>query len=326
MKPYYFYRKGREFGPFSAADLKKLKERGELQPEDLVWTPGMSGSVPAEKVEGLYCPAGTAGLLSVAVSPPPICKKIPLLPPPLPVARLGKSLPWVLLQKIWILGRRASYEICVTVQAFFLQIIELLEYLIAKTQPTDRQAVPISIDPITRIRASVGGILLLCVTAALSSNPEPEEPYAAQGGPTLAVAAEQTPRDNGQPADTKAIAAKDDKPEEIAERQPEPEETEKLAKTEDSEASTPGMRVPVRVPAATFSRFASQRPGSGYRFKLPSYRAPQVNTQYDVQADYQRQQAIMNAQEASRRAMRDFQYQTSGNLGAQGLMWVPSGN
>jgi hypothetical protein len=50
---YYYSQSGRRCGPVSGEQLKLLAASGQLQPTDLIWKEGMSGWVPAGKVNGL---------------------------------------------------------------------------------------------------------------------------------------------------------------------------------------------------------------------------------------------------------------------------------
>lgn len=62
----------REFGPFSAEQLKTLAAIGRLQPTDVVWTPGMSARVPAARVKNLFAmPNGRGGDTEVHAAPTP---------------------------------------------------------------------------------------------------------------------------------------------------------------------------------------------------------------------------------------------------------------
>ncbi len=53
--PEWYYAKDNvQHGPVSAAELRQLAGRGELQPEDLVWREGMDDWIAAKRVKGLF--------------------------------------------------------------------------------------------------------------------------------------------------------------------------------------------------------------------------------------------------------------------------------
>jgi len=51
---WYFAWGEREFGPYTADELKALAASGRLQPADEVWTKGMAGRVSATRVKNLF--------------------------------------------------------------------------------------------------------------------------------------------------------------------------------------------------------------------------------------------------------------------------------
>jgi len=51
---WYYAKDNKQFGPVSAAELKRLSQAGELRQEDLVWTEGMKEWLAARKVKGLF--------------------------------------------------------------------------------------------------------------------------------------------------------------------------------------------------------------------------------------------------------------------------------
>src|SRR5262249_6463605 len=51
---WYYSVDGKQQGPVTAADLKKLAEAGTLQATDLVWKEGMDAWAPAKTVKGLF--------------------------------------------------------------------------------------------------------------------------------------------------------------------------------------------------------------------------------------------------------------------------------
>lgn len=50
---WYLARGGEQSGPVTMAELKRLADRGELGPEDLIWSEGWSEWQPARTVNGL---------------------------------------------------------------------------------------------------------------------------------------------------------------------------------------------------------------------------------------------------------------------------------
>jgi hypothetical protein len=57
MADWYYAKEGRQYGPISAAELKRLAQSGELQPDDLVFGEGAKDWKPASSVRGLF-PSG----------------------------------------------------------------------------------------------------------------------------------------------------------------------------------------------------------------------------------------------------------------------------
>jgi hypothetical protein len=51
---WYVTREGRQFGPFSAGQLRKMAESGDLISSDQVWKQGMNEWVPASRIAGLF--------------------------------------------------------------------------------------------------------------------------------------------------------------------------------------------------------------------------------------------------------------------------------
>ena len=73
MSQEWYYAKGeRRHGPISSKQLRGLAESGELQPNDLVWTEGMTDWRPAHAVKGLMVTSPT---------PPPLHGPPPIMPP-----------------------------------------------------------------------------------------------------------------------------------------------------------------------------------------------------------------------------------------------------
>jgi hypothetical protein len=88
---WYFSHNGKESGPVTTAELKRLADRGDLGPEDLVWREGWVQRYAARTVKGLFAastaasppeyhrqPRGAAGATPFAgasSSPPPAGKR-----------------------------------------------------------------------------------------------------------------------------------------------------------------------------------------------------------------------------------------------------------
>lgn len=53
---WYYIHEGRQYGPVSGAEIKKLAAGGQLLPTDLVWKDGMPEWVPASRIKGLFTP------------------------------------------------------------------------------------------------------------------------------------------------------------------------------------------------------------------------------------------------------------------------------
>ena len=58
-KQWYYYSSGERQGPVSGSELKALADRGELQPDDLVWTERLGDWQPAKVVKGLFSARST---------------------------------------------------------------------------------------------------------------------------------------------------------------------------------------------------------------------------------------------------------------------------
>jgi hypothetical protein len=77
---WFYARKGKEFGPFTTAQLKRLGAAGQVRPTDLVWKTGMAKRVPARAVKGL-CPEATSTAKPQAAAAPRIRTPPPAKPP-----------------------------------------------------------------------------------------------------------------------------------------------------------------------------------------------------------------------------------------------------
>ena len=84
MATEWYYAKGnQQHGPVSAADIKALAQSGQLTPQDMVRTDGMTEWKPAASVKGLFG--------SPTVSPPPIPQSVVAPPPVAPIVATPAS-------------------------------------------------------------------------------------------------------------------------------------------------------------------------------------------------------------------------------------------
>jgi hypothetical protein len=86
-----------------------------------------------------------------------------------------------------------------------------------------------------------------------------------------------------------------------------------------------GVRVPIGVPRPSGDYGRRTWSTAGRQASAPAYNDWGAAARRAAQADYARQRAIEQAQYQSDRAMRNYQQQTSGQFGAMGLQWTPSG-
>jgi hypothetical protein len=326
-KPYHVFRKGSEFGPFSATELRALKERDQLRPDDLIWTPGMAGSVPAANVGGLYrpacvpaapsqpCPAGVVPQRSVAIAWPPRIVPPPS-PPPAAANAVWRSRVRALATRTAVLGKRAFYEACITAQAILLQTSDFLRYLASKACPANRQPLAIAIDPATRLRARVGGIILLLVALMLIDSETQTRPAFMQES-NLATTSAGTPANDEQRYDAGTLVDGSKTSGNTAGPWFGGEETERPVERKQSRQSTLGIRVPVHSSGSSVSRYPQRWPGAGRQYGSPALRDRRASSDYDAQA-------IMAGVEAQQRAERNLRNQISGYMGAQGLQYIPA--
>lgn len=92
---WYYARNDQQFGPVSAAELKRLAEDGKLSPDDLLWREGMDQWATAINLRGLFSDdasaSGTqAGVMPQPADAPPEQAAPPVVsPPPAP----GQGIP-----------------------------------------------------------------------------------------------------------------------------------------------------------------------------------------------------------------------------------------
>jgi hypothetical protein len=96
---YFFAKEDKQFGPFTAAQLKKLADTGRLQPTDKVRKSSMANWVSAAAVKGLFqattaSPAGAAPPAAAAAPPP-----TPSSPTPKPVPPVEEIMEAVLIEE-----------------------------------------------------------------------------------------------------------------------------------------------------------------------------------------------------------------------------------
>src|SRR5690242_2110883 len=66
---WFYAHEGKEFGPFTTSQLRRLGASWHIQPTDLVWKTGMAKRVPARAVKGLCPEAATAAKPQAAAAP-----------------------------------------------------------------------------------------------------------------------------------------------------------------------------------------------------------------------------------------------------------------
>src|SRR3954451_23112913 len=69
MADWYYAKAGKQFGPITSAELKRMAQAGELVPDDLVFQEGGTQWVSASTVKGLFNSSGT-GVRSLAAARP----------------------------------------------------------------------------------------------------------------------------------------------------------------------------------------------------------------------------------------------------------------
>ena len=94
IKSWYYIKDGNKHGPTLETDLNLMALSGALLPNDLVWSSGMAGWVPAHSIKSLFNKESNAA--SESLGPPP-------LPPPLPFSQInsGKETFWERVCKIF---------------------------------------------------------------------------------------------------------------------------------------------------------------------------------------------------------------------------------
>ena len=85
MAEWLYSKNGQQQGPVSAAMLKQMADRGQIQPDDFVWKEGMAEWVKASRLKGLFGPPESAATAAVRTQVPP--------PPPLPVSSAPYAAP-----------------------------------------------------------------------------------------------------------------------------------------------------------------------------------------------------------------------------------------
>ena len=87
---WYYMRAGKQSGPVSAAELKRMASCGHLSPTDMVWKEGMPNWVSAEKLKGLFAaPVASVPSAPFGSSRAPLATQIVAGPlPPMPASAL----------------------------------------------------------------------------------------------------------------------------------------------------------------------------------------------------------------------------------------------
>jgi len=68
MVEWYYAKEGAQHGPVTGQELRMMAQRGELNPQDLVWKDGMADWAPASRIHGLF---GEEQSSTNAPPPPP---------------------------------------------------------------------------------------------------------------------------------------------------------------------------------------------------------------------------------------------------------------
>ena len=89
MTEWYYARNGQRFGPIPDSELQSAIHRGDLQPDDLVWTEDMAEWEPATILQGVTWPQGG---MSVRPGPPAPPRGAP--PRPRPPQHVPSHLGW----------------------------------------------------------------------------------------------------------------------------------------------------------------------------------------------------------------------------------------
>ena len=82
IKSWYYIKDGNKQGPTLETDLNLMALSGALLSNDLVWSSGMAGWVPAHSIKSLFNKESSAA--SESLGPPP-------LPPPLPFSQINNG-------------------------------------------------------------------------------------------------------------------------------------------------------------------------------------------------------------------------------------------
>ena len=82
IKSWYYIKDGNKQGPTLETELKLMASSGALLPNDLVWSSGMAGWVPAHSIKSIFNKGSSAA--SESLGPPP-------LPPPLPLSQINNG-------------------------------------------------------------------------------------------------------------------------------------------------------------------------------------------------------------------------------------------
>ena len=126
IKSWYYIKDGDKQGPALETELKLMASSGALSPNDLVWSSGMAGWVPAHSVKSLFNKEPSAA--SESPGPPP-------LPPPLPFSQInsGKETFKLIIDKsqfVWNgLSRNSKFGIVGGAALFCLLMLAMIIFI-----------------------------------------------------------------------------------------------------------------------------------------------------------------------------------------------------
>ena len=66
MAQWHYTSRGAQAGPVETAELKRMAQSGQIQPNDMVWKDGMPEWVQASRVKGLFDPAAAPEAVAMA--------------------------------------------------------------------------------------------------------------------------------------------------------------------------------------------------------------------------------------------------------------------
>ena len=126
IKSWYYIKDGDKQGPALETELKLMALSGALLPNDLVWSSGTAGWVPAHSIKSLFNKEPSAA--SESPGPPP-------LPPPLPFSQInsGKETFKLIIDKsqfVWNgLSRNSKFGIVGGAALFCLLMLAMIIFI-----------------------------------------------------------------------------------------------------------------------------------------------------------------------------------------------------